>query len=172
MNVLNHFSIPYKGMGNGIHEIEFQVEDAFFKNFEDSHISNGSFKIEVILDKKFDHSVLDFSIDGYTKTGCDRCLEKIDLPVFGEYQLHIKHSEEGESNDEIMFIHPETSVVNLAQVVYEFILLSIPLINAYDCEEDEKPPCNFDVLDKLNQDVEEKNQDNPIWDSLNDLKFE
>lgn len=175
MNVLSKFSIPYKGMGFGIHNLEYDIDSSFFSHFEASHIENGSFKILVELDKRHDHSILSVDIDGYTKTNCDRCLEDIDLPMYGDYKLHIKHSEEGESTDEIMYIHPETSIFNLAQIIYEFVLLSMPIIKAYDCENDEKPPCNYKVLDRLDaqpsEDIE-KDSSTGIWDSLKGLELD
>jgi uncharacterized metal-binding protein YceD (DUF177 family) len=170
MNVLDHFSVPYKGLGNGIHHLNFNVDSAFFKEFEESHIDNGNFDVDVELDKRQDHSILLFSIKGKTKTSCDRCLSKIQLPIVGSFELHIKAGENEGSNDEIMFIHPDTSIINLAQVVYEFILLSIPIIKIYDCEDDTDPPCDFDVLDKLDEREEESDdKQGNVWDTLNDL---
>jgi len=175
MNILGHFTVPYKGMGNGVHNLEFNIDDEFFKSFEASHLNNGKFKVLVELDKRHDSSVISFDIDGSTLTNCDRCLESIHLPMYGDYILHVKHSAEGESNDEIMYIHPETSKLDLSQVIYEFILLSMPIIKSYDCENDEDPPCNFELLNKLNNsnDSEENSKsDNSIWDSLKNLELD
>ena len=172
MNALDHFSVPYKGLGNGIHHLKFFVDSDFFKEFEDAHLDNGKFEIDVELDKRHDHSILMFSISGTTKTSCDRCLSAIDLPSSGEYKLHVKHGEREGSNDEIMFIHPETSILNLAQVVYEFVSLSVPIIKTYDCDLEDNPPCNFEVLNRLNEedgDAEEGNVEGGVWDSLKDL---
>ena len=170
MNVLDHFSVPYKGLGNGIHHLNFTVDSAFFKEFEDAHIDNGEFSVNVELDKRNDHSVLHFEIAGYTNTSCDRCLAQISLPMHGNYELHVKHGEKEGSNDEIMFIHPETSILNLAQVIYEFISLSMPIIKVYDCDKEKEPPCNFEVLNKMDNEVEEE-EGNDIWNSLKNIDF-
>jgi uncharacterized protein len=172
MNVLGHFSVPYKGLGNGTHHLNFTVDSAFFKEFEDSHIDNGNFNVDVELDKRDEHSILNFSIEGESKTSCDRCLAQIQLPIQGSFELHVKVGENGGSNDEIMFIHPDTSIINLAQVVYEFILLSMPIIKVYDCDMESNPPCNFKVLDKLDEEEQDSNeQQGNVWDSLKDLDF-
>jgi len=172
MNVLDHFSVPYKGLGNGIHQLKFHVDSEFFKEFEDSHMDNGNFEVNVELDKRHDHSILFFEIEGKTNTSCDRCLSPIKLPLKGSFKLHVKHGENEGSNDEIMFIHPETSILNLAQVVYEYILLSMPLIKVYDCDQENSPPCNFEVLEKLNVEEEVKEaEQNSIWDSLKNIDF-
>ncbi|MFT4535568.1 MAG: hypothetical protein ACJA1A_001515 [Saprospiraceae bacterium] len=173
MNVLDHFTIPYKGMGNGIHNLEFDIDSDFFKAFEASHLDNGKFKVLVEMDRRNESSVFTFDIEGSTKTNCDRCLESINLPMYGDFTLHVKHSHEGESTDEIMYIHPETSTLNLSQVIYEFVLLCMPLVKTYDCENDENPPCNLNILEKLEQEEEleeeENNTKNDIWDSLKGL---
>lgn len=170
MNVLDHFSVPYKGLGNGIHQLNFEVDSDFFKEFEDSHIDNGNFKVDVELDKRHDHSILFFEIEGRTKTSCDRCLAQIKLPLKGDFKLHVKHGEDEGSNDEIMFIHPETSILNLAQIIYEYISLSMPIIKVYDCDLEKKPPCNFEILSKLNISTEEEEVvQNDIWNSLKGL---
>ena len=173
MNALDHFSVPYKGLGNGIHHLKFFVDSNFFNEFEDAHLDNGSFEVNVELDKRFDHGELLFNILRTTRTSCDRCLSAINLPISGEYKLHVKHGEKEGSNDEIMFIHPETSILNLAQVIYEFISLSVPIIKTYDCDLDEEPPCNFEVLNRLNGDDDKNSEEEKvkggIWDSLKDL---
>lgn len=172
MNVLDHFSIPYKGMGNGIHTLKFSVDTDFFKEFEDSHIDNGNFEVDVELDKRHDHSILLFEIKGKTKTSCDRCLSPINLPLYGNFKLHVKHGENEESNDEIMFIHPETSILNLSQVVYEYISLSMPIIKVYDCDLEETPPCNFKVLNRLyKEEKEDSEEEKSVWDSLKNIDF-
>ncbi len=176
MNVLDHFTIPYKGMGSGIHNLEFDVHSDFFKAFEASHLDNGEFKVLVEMDKRHDSSVFSFDIEGNTKTNCDRCLESISLPMYGTFTLHVKHSTEGESTDEIMYIHPETSTLNLSQVIYEFVLLCMPLVKIYDCENDEQPPCNLTILEKLDQEEEQEKEENKtkngIWDSLKGLELD
>lgn len=174
MSVLNQYSIPYRGMGIGIHNLKFDVDSSFLGAFESSHLTNGQFEILVELEKKHDSSVLVFDVKGYTKTQCDRCMEDINLPLLGRYTMHIKMSEEGESNDEILYVHPETSVINLAQLIYEYILLSMPITKVYDCENDEDPPCNDEVLDRLEYDLDiDDEQNDPhggsIWDSLKGL---
>jgi len=174
MKILDHFSIPFKGLGNGMHSIEFSVNDSFFKAFENAQIDNGQFTVNLELEKKFDHSELFFDIEGFTKTTCDRCMEPISLPVRGSYKLLLKVSEDEESTDEILFISPETSTVNLAQVIYEYICLSLPLTKIYDCEDDENPPCNEQVLERLGFETEEEEDDeeSTIWDSLKGLDFD
>lgn len=177
MKVLDHFSIPFKGLGNGVHEMNFLVDNEFFSAIEGAGIDNGKFDVLVTLTKQFDHTVLQFDIDGHTQTSCDRCTADINLPVNGQYELYVKFGDEKLSTDEILFIHPETSILNVAQLVYEYILLSLPIIKTYDCDADAPVPCNQVVLDKLSvsddlEDDEQEESGSSIWNSLKDLNLD
>lgn len=175
MNVLDQFSIPYKGLGTGLHELHFDIDDSFFKAFDEPVLNNGKFKVKLYLDKKSDHSILNFEINGHTRTACDRCLADIDLPVYGEYTMHLKFSEDELEDDEIVFMHPETSIVNVAKFIYDIIGVSVPITKIYNCDSDENPPCNQKVLSKLSNedhDIVESSEQLPSpWDKLKGLDF-
>jgi hypothetical protein len=53
--------------------------------------------------------------------------------------------------------------------MYEFAVLSLPITNVYDCQEDSEPPCNFEVLRRLSRDGED-DKGSSVWDALNPLK--
>ena len=173
MNVLDHFSVPYKGLGNGLHRLNFIIDNEFFEEFEDSHIDNGDFTVDVELDKKDDHSVLVFEIKGNTQTTCDRCLASMQMPIRGTYEILVKLGEEDLSNDEIVYIHPESSKINLAQLIYEFILLSVPMIKTCPTNKEEVNfACDEEVMKRLNgEDNAESKGENSIWSPLKDIDF-
>ncbi|MEE9437779.1 MAG: YceD family protein [Saprospiraceae bacterium] len=173
MDVLNHYSLPYKGLSNGHHKIDFEVKNDFFQEFENAHIDNGTFSVEIDLEKKHDHSILDFVIKGTTKSLCDRCMATIDLPIYGEHRIHVQFGNEEGTNEEILYIHPETSTLHLAQLIYEYISISVPMIKTYDCENETERPCNEAVLKKLNtEEQSHKQTSNPIWNTLSDLDLD
>jgi len=175
MNILDHFSIPYKGLGIGLHQFKFEVDDSFFAAFEDAVIQNGTFQVTLDLDKRSDHSIMDFQVQGHTGTSCDRCLADISLPVEGQYTLHLKFSEEVSEDDEIVFVHPDVSIVNVAKYVYDVIGVSLPMTKVYDCENDPESNCNEKVLSLLNDDSQEEVSNDPKpspWDQLKGLNFD
>lgn len=175
MDRLIQYTIPIKGLGNGIHEFEFQVDQSFFQAFEHSSIQEGAVRVKLVLEKRPELYVLNFALEGTVKTECDRCLVDIHLPISNEHQLLVKLSEEESKEDDpdVIYIHPETPKLQVAQFIYEYIHLSIPMIKVYDCQNEEEPPCNWDMLKYLEEN-EEKNSDqdkgdNPIWDALKNL---
>jgi uncharacterized protein len=146
-------------MGN--HQFKFTLDRDFFQHFEDSLILDGKVNFVVDLDKRPDR---------YVGAVCDRCTADINLPISGQEELLVKFSDEELEDDEVIFIPHETSNFNIAQFMYEFSIMALPIINTYDCEEETPLPCNLEVLKYIQTEEEENSKSNPIWDSLKDLK--
>jgi len=172
MDPLVEYNIPVNGLSSGIHQFDYQIDQRFFSNFEHSPIATAKVKMEMVLEKKPSLYVLQFTFSGTVRTICDRCLVEIDLPIEGEERLLVKVAEETESEDpEVVYLDPEAIRLEVADYIYEFIVLSIPIIKVYDCQEEEEVPCDFDMLDKLVGEPEEETPDpdsssNPLWEEL------
>jgi uncharacterized protein len=174
MDSLIAYSIPVQGLQVGLHEFNYDIDREFFDNFEDSPIEDGNIQLRLEFDKRPDLYVLWFRFEGSVKTDCDRCLTSIDLPVKDEQRLLVKLREEEQLSDDpdVIFIRADAQKLNVAPYIYEFISLALPLIKVYDCEADENPKCDQDMLkylDAANQKDEEE-KDNPIWEELKKLK--
>lgn len=173
---MDHFvqySIPLQGIGNGIHDYQFSIGNAFFNKFEDSLIKQGSFKVELTLDKRDDMLVLDFDVTGYLNTTCDRCTANIKLPISRFDQIIVKYRDEATADTEIVYISSKAPELNVANMIHEVICLSIPIQHLYECEEDENPPCNQDILDQLEGREESGTEiDNPFKKILKNFKRE
>jgi uncharacterized protein len=176
MNPLIEFKLPLQGLKSGLHEFKFKVGKSFFEHFENELISDGAFDISLQMERRPDLMVLDFSLEGFMKTPCDRCLEEIKLPMEGQNRQMVKFTDELQDEDsEVIFMPENTPEFDVSHLVYEFILLSVPLIKVYDCEQDENAPCNPEMLKKLgmlrdNKTSEEKAEENPIWDVRKKIK--
>jgi len=166
------YVLPLKGLKDHHHQFVFDVDGAFFQAFEDSPISDASVKMTVELDKKPSLLVLDFSFSGVTENTCDRCLVPIQLPVKGVNQLIVKYGEINKNEDEdVVYIPHEASSWSIAQYVYEYIILALPMIKVYDCENDDPLPCDLELLERLN--TTNNNEDsspsvNPFGEALKD----
>lgn len=171
MDALISFALPVKGLGIGIHRYDFRIDQLFFEHFESSPIQEAKIDLHLEFDKRIDMYVLDFKISGTVRTDCDRCLAAIDLPIASEQQLVVKFSHEpGDEEAEIVYVSPDIEQFNIAQYIYEYAVLSLPMIKVYDCEEDEPMPCDEKMLDRLEAEEEEEDATpNPIWDELRKL---
>lgn len=176
MDPLITYSIPVKGLHNGIHQFEFQIDRLFFENFENSPIAESDILVKLEFDKRSDMYVLQFELEGTVRTQCDRCAADINLPVADRQRLLVKFSTEEEPEEaDVIFINPEAQQLNVAKYIYEYICLAVPLIRVYDCENDDPRPCNEEALRYLSngghteEPEEEEKEANPIWDELKKL---
>jgi len=175
MQALNQFFIPIKGLKFGKHEYDFVIQNQFFDEFENSPIKVGELKTHLILDRKTRNLELEFSTQGYIESECDRCTADIKLPIDASIKFIVKFSDEEESDGEVFFIPTESHEINVSEMVYEHLVLAIPLIKTYNCEDEDPLPCNEKVLDVLegvdNEPEEEIVNNNPFGDAFKDLKI-
>lgn len=171
MDTLSAYSIPVQGLKIGIHHFQYELDRAFFRHFEASPVAEGSIKFDLALEKRSDMLVLDFALAGHVQAECDRCTATINLPLADERQLVVKYGDtEGDEGDEVVFISREASEFNVAQYLYEFTILALPITNTYDCQAEANPPCNVEILRLLKPETEEKPTGDSVWDALKDLK--
>lgn len=177
MDSLVQYAIPVKSKKDGVYHFDFQVDPAFFAQFEDSPIDGGHLQVGLDLEKRADLYVLDFHIEGTIQTECDRCLAPINLPIETDDRLMVKVTEvERESDDpDIDYLSAEAHQLNVAGYIYEFIVLATPMIKVYDCESEPEPPCNDALLERLEGDAQTDSEgesgDNPIWADLKKLNI-
>jgi uncharacterized protein len=174
MGTFSAYSLPIQGLKIGIHEFKYALDATFFNQFEDNAVGPGLIEALVELDKRSDMLVFRFELGGWLSANCDRCTADIRMPLEGEQMLYVKYSDTPtDDDDEVVFVARDASIFNVAKYLYEFTVLALPISNTYDCEHDEVPPCNFEVLQMLEknaQDQQNSEGDNSIWDALKDLK--
>ena len=176
MNPLDLFTLPVKGLGNGIHSFDFELDALFFQAINEESTLKAKLTSCVKFDKRDSMYILDILIKGELYTNCDRCLNKISVPVNGDHRLYIKRGI-GEDEAYIVYLEQFDDLLNIAKYVYDFAILSLPFKNVVeDCEELENPPCNFEMLKKWeqnsgNSDNKEEKKGN-VWDELSNLKFD
>ena len=176
MKPLDSFTIPVKGLGNGIHNFEFELDAPFFKAINEESKLDATLISKVSFDKRDSMYILDIVVEGEHIADCDRCLNEIPVLVEGEYKLYIKRGI-GEDEAEIVYLEQFDDQINIAKYIYDFAILSLPFKNVIEgCEEMEKPPCNFEMLKKWEEnsgaDDKEKEEKGNMWDQLSNLKFE
>ncbi|MBK8702057.1 MAG: DUF177 domain-containing protein [Saprospiraceae bacterium] len=167
MKVLEHFSIPYQGLKNELHTFHFQVDEAFFHCFENALVGKGEFEVELELDKRPDMAIANFSLTGHVVVPCNRCLEDFELPIETDFTLHIKYGDNDSGNDEVIFIDPDTSKVNFAQPIYEWICVSLPMVTVHEDIED----CDPEMIKKLKGESDDDDDDN-IWSGLKKMNLD
>lgn len=127
MDVIKRYSIAYKGLKPGTHTFEFKVDKSLFETFESVEIRDGACEVKVSLVRSETMLNVAVTISGSVVVPCDRCLEDCTIPVSFEGVLLVKFSNEiREYDGEVMWLSPAEGEVNLAQYIYESIILSLP----------------------------------------------
>ena len=172
MDALAPFRIPVTSLKADEAEFQWKLGPDFLKIFnEDQDTENGRFEVNMNLQTTSGVITLDFQVEGIVETLCDRCLVKIEMPVSGQYEIIVKFGDPAETTDEVIFIEPEAHELNVGSLVYDFILLSIPISRRIpDCENLPDPPCDMTVLAYLSQNNNETKtsdgDDDPLWGDL------
>ena len=176
MKQLNEYLIPFIGLKLGKHQFEYQINNTFFENFDYDEFESSNVKVNVVLEKKSTMLELNFKHKGTIYVACDVTNEMFDLPIKGKFKLVVNFGEEyNDDNEELLIIQHGEHQINIAQYIYEMIVLSIPLKRVHPGIKDGslKTP----VLDKLKElngkeqkkeIIQEENTD-PRWDKLKKL---
>lgn len=182
MGVEKQYKIAYKGLKIGPHHFEFTVDGALFEAFGCGEIKDGACDVEVHLERAETQLALDVSIRGSVVVACDRCLEDCNVPVAFEGQLWVKFSDEVHEYDgEVMWLLPGENEVDLAQYIYESIVLSLPYQRVHpegECDPEMLARFRivsgeeFSQIEARAQTPEEAVQHGGQWDKLEELKRE
>jgi uncharacterized metal-binding protein YceD (DUF177 family) len=175
MDSLKHFVIPISGLYQGVHEYHFEVDDDFFKFFENAPIQHAKLILHLSLLKQPSFIALDFKLSGRMGAACDRCMASINLPIQNKYSVILKYGSEDSSEEEedVIYINEDIETFDLSRIAYEVICLSIPISKTYDCDLEDPIPCDEEVLRRLELKVEEEKEsgNTALGDALKNLKL-
>lgn len=163
------YNIDIFKLSNSSHQYNFEFDDSFFDIFEGSLVDKGRGKIDLILLKSDSFIELKFEIAGKIELVCDRTLEPFWFELKLKNKLLLKFGEEWEEmSDEILMMPRGEQTINVAQYIYEFIGVSIPMKKLHPKfnAEDE----NDDFIYSSEDDSENDKSIDPRWKKLKDLK--
>lgn len=172
MDALAPYRIPVASLKAEEARYEWELGPDFFKLFDDEHeTEKGQFNVSIDLVRTGTVTSLTFHVNGVVETLCDRCLVMIGMPISGDYEILVKFGDPAETTDEVIFIDPETHGLNVGKHMYDFILLSIPIVRRIPgCDKLENPPCDMTVLSYLSENIEKNNSnqgdDDSLWGDL------
>lgn len=131
MKPLRQYEIPFVGLKPGLHRFDFFLDEKFFAYFDKSPVSTSQVHIEIDFDKKTDFFILDIYVSGHVEVECDRCANTYQQELLDEYRVYVKFDDrnldvESEDEDVILISRAETHL-DLSQLMYELVLLSIPM---------------------------------------------
>ncbi|CAA0165931.1 DUF177 domain-containing protein [Tenacibaculum maritimum] len=177
MKDLKQFNIPFVGLKEGSHLFEYQIDKKFFEAFQFDDFIDTNVKVVLNFFKKSTFFELNFEANGTVNVPCDITNESFDQEINATLPLIVKFGAEfNDNNEEILILPHEAYQLNIAQYVYEMIVLAVPSKRVHPKVLD--GTMDSEALKKLREleikeekTVEEKSTD-PRWDKLKDLLTE
>ena len=165
------YTIPLSGLKEGHHTIDFEIDNKFFEQFEESEVKEGSLVANIELDKRSTHVDMIIKVSGSVRISCDRCLEEFSQPVKSENRLLVKFGKSLEDIDpDILSVSVDEHELDLQQQLYEFIILALPIKRVHPVDNKGKSTCDPVMLKKLEElIIEEEKESDPRWDELKKL---
>jgi uncharacterized metal-binding protein YceD (DUF177 family) len=176
MKPLKDYTIPYVGLKIGKHHFDYQIDKKFFEHFEYDDFNDVDVKTELVFEKKSTLLELHFQISGIVNVHCDLTNEPYNQVVNGAFNLVVKFGDEYNDDFEDIVILPHGEYeINVAQYIYELIILSMPAKRIHPGVED--GTLDSDILKKLEElspkgleEKEETSEDiDPRWNTLKKL---
>ena len=144
------FTIPLNGLTAGENKFFWHAGKEFFDSFENTEVLDAQLDIEVRVEKSGRYVGVDCYVSGSVVVECDRCLEELEIPVDLDVLLSVKFGE-SESLDEtqdgereVIFLPVDNTELDMKQVVYDYVCLSLPLQRVHEDGE-----CNPDAMKYL-----------------------
>jgi uncharacterized metal-binding protein YceD (DUF177 family) len=175
MNYLDKYRISFGSLAKGEHEFEFEIDDKFFEQFGNEPVQHGFLDVLVTVNKQETMLLIDFTMEGSVETVCARCGDPLELELTGFNELTVKFGPEpGEESEDVIVISPKEHEINVAQFIYEYVTLLIPMRNVHEEDETGESACNPETLLKLDQlrhHEEEEKESDPRWDVLKKINL-
>ena len=171
MNSQSFYNIAFKGLSQGKHTFEYDIESKFFSEFGGGVVNEGQVKVLITLDKQSALMILWFDVEGTVRVQCDRCLEMYDQPIKGSDRIFVKFGDkEFEDGDDVIWVSTNDYQLNVAQLIYEFICLAVPIKNIHPNDENGNSTCDPEMIKRLdNYIIKEGKEQNSVWNDLKKL---
>jgi len=175
MKPQKEFIIQFIGLKLGEHHFEYDIDKKFFDEFEFDEFNGADLKINLVLNKKTTLLELHFEVSGAINVNCDITNEPYNQKINNDFDLVVKFGDEyNNENEEILIVPHGEYEINVAQYIYELIVLSVPTKLVHPGVED--GTLDSEILKKLEElspkDLDEKKNNgeiDPRWNTLKKL---
>lgn len=170
MKKRSEFIIPFIGLKEGEHVFNYEIGVSFLKNFDNSEIKGIELSVEVKMRKNNNLLEFNFQLNGSIQVECDICLDDVSLPVDYHYYLIAKLENVEDDEDDIVYLKPDESEIDISQYIYESIVFSLPLKRVHP-DKKGKNKCNPEILKKLKSHLVANTEEIPDsrWNDLKNL---
>jgi uncharacterized metal-binding protein YceD (DUF177 family) len=162
--------VRISGVGEGNHRFSFDLGEEFFTSFDQPEVQNGIIRADVVLEKTMGFMALHFTLEGEVELICDRCLDPFMTPVRALQTIYVKTGDTpGELEDNVIMIGKEEHEIEVGQLMYEYIVLSLPVQKIHPADSLGRSACDPEMLRRIEAlspgETRGKSGD-PRWDAL------
>lgn len=175
MNALEQYKIDLVSLKNQDYTFTFTVNHHFFQTMQTDLVEKGALTAKVSLRKSDLMIALEFQIDGSLELICDRSLEPFEYPVSLQERLILQFGDREETlDDELEIIPYQAQSISLAQYLYEYIAMAVPMKKLHPKfadEEDDDAEVKLIYSSSTDQSdsQQENTQADPRWEALKKL---
>ena len=101
----------------GSHVFDFQLDNAYLSEIENSELLGGEAKVEAVLNLREYDFDLRIAVKGLVQVTCDRCLDEMDVAIDAE-------ESEWEWDE-------QPKQLDLGWLAYELIIVNLPLVHSH-----------------------------------------
>ena len=92
-------------------------------------------KVGTDIEKFASSAQIDCHVEGTVTVACDRCLADLSLPVCQDIRLIVRYGQEDaaaeEDGREVVVLAARDEVLDLGQILYDYVCTSLPLIRVH-----------------------------------------
>ena len=169
------YDLAIARLADKTHHFAFELDREFFQQFDQQLIPDGNLHADVTLIKTDRLLTLNFDITGTVRLTCDRSLDEYDQEVETHDQLLVRYGDrELELDDNVLQITPDTQTLPLAQHLFDYIGLALPMKKLhprFQNEPDDNPEAETKLIFTTRQtgDDDDEEDDDPRWNALRNL---
>jgi uncharacterized metal-binding protein YceD (DUF177 family) len=94
-------------------------------------------------------------MNGWAQVDCDRCLDPLKIEISSKEQIIVKFddsiSEDDRDDSDVIFLPYSEDKINVAQYLYEFAHLNLPIRRIHQDDANGQSTCNAEMISKLEQ---------------------
>lgn len=172
------YDVPLAALTEKKHEFVFDLDKAFFEQFDQTLIPDGQLRADVVVDKTAQRIVINTHIQGTVQLVCDRSLDEFDQPIDVENQLLLRFGEEElELDDDVLQVTPDKQTLSMDQHFFDYIGLALPMKKLhprFQDEEDDNPDSEVKLIYSTGSAADDSDDDDqdpgdPRWNALRNL---
>ncbi len=168
MKNLAAFDIPFAGLSMGMHQFDYELDESFFKEFEETGYKRVRIHVDLDFNKSKSVFTLSFKFSGYINKECDRCLDQVKVGINENHVMLVRLDDDpglDDQIDDIIVLGRTNFKLNIAQHLYDYVSLKLPMRSVHKDGE-----CNPEIDKIINREADNKlTLDDPRWNKLKDI---